>query len=120
MSEAVRVYIYDKCSTCRDALKFLKDNGIPHESLPIREQPPSVSELRQMLQAAGDLRRLFNTSGMDYRAMNLKDRLPGMTTDEALELLSTHGNLVKRPFLLTKDGGLTGFKPVEWEALLGR
>lgn len=116
-----RVYVYDRCSTCRDAVKFLRELGVPHETAPIREQPPTVAELRRMLAVkGGNLRKLFNTSGNDYKALGLKDRLPSMTEDEALELLSGNGMLVKRPFLLTADGGLTGFKREEWEAFFGK
>lgn len=114
----VRIYLYDRCDTCRKARRFLESRGIPFTALPIRGQPPTVAELQQMLRLTGDLRRLFNTSGQDYKAMDLKNRLPALTETEALALLHAHGNLVKRPFLLLPDGGgTTGFKPAEWEAL---
>ena len=114
----VRIYLYDRCDTCRKAAKFLKERGIVPVMMPVREQPPTVAELQRMLAITGSLRRLFNTSGGDYKAMNLTARLPDLSEAEALELLSLHGNLVKRPFLLTGDGGGTvGFKPEEWEAL---
>jgi arsenate reductase len=115
-----RVYVYAKCSTCRDALRLLDERGVPHEVVPIREQPPTVAELRRMLGfLGGDVRRLFNSSGMDYRAMGLKDRLPQMSQDDALELLSQQGNLVKRPFALTADRGVVGFKREQWDTFLG-
>ena len=114
----VRIYLYDRCDTCRKAGKFLKERGIVPQMVPIREQPPTVPELKRMLAITGSLRRLFNTSGGDYKAMNLAARLPGLSETEALDLLSRHGNLVKRPFLLMGDGrGVVGFKPEEWEAL---
>ncbi len=114
----VRIYLYDRCDTCRKVVKFLKERGILPQIVPIREQPPTVAELERMLAITGSLRRLFNTSGGDYKAMNLMVRLPVLSEAEALELLSRHGNLVKRPFLLTGDGrGTVGFKPEEWEAL---
>jgi arsenate reductase len=82
----------------------------------IRETPPTKSELKSALAAhGGDLRRLFNTSGMDYRAMSLKDRLPSMCEAEALELLSSNGNLVKRPFLIGNGISLVGFQPDAWK-----
>ncbi|MFZ9941550.1 MAG: arsenate reductase family protein [Luteolibacter sp.] len=115
----LKVYIYQKCSTCRDALKWLDAHGIKHEAKAIRETPPTVSELKVALKAAGgDLRKIFNTSGMDYRAMGLKDRLPNMTEKEALEMLSTHGNLVKRPFVIGDGISLVGFKEAAWRSAL--
>jgi arsenate reductase (glutaredoxin) len=115
----LRVYAYEKCDTCRRALKFLGARGLRAEVVPIREQPPSLAELRKVLRALdGDLRRLFNTSGKEYRALGLKDRLPAMTGAQALEALSRNGNLVKRPFLVTAAGGTTGFNEAEWRALL--
>jgi arsenate reductase len=95
----VRVYAYEKCSTCRNALKFLAAHGVKAEVIPIRERPPTKTELKQMLGLmGGELRRLFNTSGLDYKALGMKDRLPGMSESEAIDLLSQNGNLVKRRF----------------------
>jgi arsenate reductase len=114
----LRVWAYSGCDTCRKALRFLAEHAIAHEVLPIREQPPGVAELRAMLgHVGGDLRRLFNTSGGDYKALKMKDRLPAMSVNEALALLAQHGNLVKRPFALGADHGTTGFKPEEWTRL---
>jgi len=113
----MKVYAYQGCSTCRKALTWLKSHGIEAEVLPIRETPPSISELRATLQArGGDLRALFNTSGLDYRAMDLKSKLPSMSVDDALTLLSTHGNLVKRPLLVDAkaDIHLVGFQEADW------
>ena len=118
---SLRVYVYDKCSTCRDALKFLAERKIAHEAVPIREQPPTVAELRGMLtHVGGEVRRLFNSSGLDYKAMNLKERLPKLSLDEALALLASNGRLVKRPFALSADSGVVGFKPAEWERFVSR
>lgn len=115
----VRVYTYEKCSTCRNALKFLTARGVKAEVIPIREQPPTKTELKRMLVLmGGELRRLFNTSGNDYKALGMKNRLPGMTEADALELLSKNGNLVKRPFLLTKDGGTVGFDEDVWKKVV--
>ena len=116
---SLRVWAYAGCDTCRKAQRFLAERKIAHELIAIREQPPGVAELRAMLaQVGGDLRRLFNTSGLDYRTLNMKERLPKMSVDEALALLATNGNLVKRPFALGKNRGAVGFKPEEWERLV--
>lgn len=113
------IYVYQNCSTCRDALKWLKANGIPHQSKPIRETPPTPAELATALLAcAGDLRKLFNTSGQDYRALGLKDQLPMMSEAAAIELLSSQGNLVKRPFLIHGSTVLLGFKEEVWASAL--
>ena len=115
----LKLYAYKGCSTCRYAVKWLNAHQIAFEELAIRETPPSVAELKTMLAAkGGDLRPLFNTSGLDYRALNLKDKLPGMTEAEALKLLSENGNLIKRPFALDAKAGvaLVGFKEPEWLA----
>jgi arsenate reductase len=114
------VYVYQKCSTCRDALKWLAARGIEHEIRAIRETPPPVDELRAALDASGgELKRLINTSGNDYRALGLKDKLPGLTETEVLVLLSQNGNLVKRPFLMGDGVTLNGFKPDVWEKAMG-
>ena len=115
----LRFYEYKNCDTCRRAKKFLEARGVAFEAIPIREQPPMRAELTRMLAVyGGEVRRLFNTSGGDYKAMQLAERLPKLSTDEALALLASNGNLVKRPFLLTDKGGLVGFKQPEWEKLL--
>ncbi|MCH8473652.1 MAG: arsenate reductase family protein [Opitutales bacterium] len=112
------VYTYQKCSTCRKATDWLRRQGLPFEEKPIRETPPTQSELAQMLRHKnGEIRKLFNTSGMDYRALGLKDKLSEMSTDEAFALLESNGNLVKRPFLLTNKGGAVGFREPEWKTL---
>ena len=116
----IRFYEYEKCSTCRTARKWLDARGIAYQRIPIRENPPTEAELGEMLRAhGGDLRRLFNTSGGDYKAMHLKERLSELKDTEALELLSMHGNLVKRPFLLGNGHALIGFKPEIWEQSFG-
>lgn len=116
---SLRVYAYEKCDTCRKALKFLAARKVDAEVIPIREQPPTVAELRKMLgYVDGDLRKLFNTAGQDYRALDMKTRLPKLSVDEALALLSKNGNLVKRPFALTTKSGVVGFREEEWEQFL--
>lgn len=114
------IYVYQKCSTCRDALKWLDRHGIAHEVKAIRETPPTVAELKVALTArGGDVRKLFNTSGVDYRELGMKDKLPAMGEAAALDLLSKNGNLVKRPFLIEGTKTLVGFKEAEWGAVLG-
>ena len=113
------VYVYQKCSTCRDALKWLDAHRIAYQVKAIRETPPSPTELAAAHQAlGGKLSKIFNTSGIDYRALGLKDQLPTMSETEAFDLLSKNGNLVKRPFLIGEDKLLVGFKPADWEKAL--
>src|SRR4051812_5262597 len=101
----VKVYEYAKCSTCKKALSFLKKNDVAFTAVAIAETPPSKAELKRMLRHVGNLKRLFNTSGQLYRELKLSERLPGMTEEQALELLSKNGKLVKRPFLLAGAAG---------------
>ncbi len=119
------VYTYAKCSTCRDAVKWLRAHNLAFAEKPIRETPPAPAELRAMLALqGGQLRKLFNTSGQDYRELGLKDKLPAMSEADAFKLLASNGNLVKRPFVLgrakTGQVGLVGFKPDEWTAALAQ
>ena len=116
---ALRVYTYKNCGTCRNAVKFLNARGVKFAEVPIREQAPTIRELQRMLaHYDGEIRKLFNTSGQDYRALGLGPKLDVMGEDEALGLLAANGNLVKRPFVVAKEGGLVGFKPEEWERLV--
>jgi arsenate reductase (glutaredoxin) len=111
----LKVYVYQKCGTCNQALKFLESKKIEFEKIPIRDNPPSIAEIKKQLQFQnGEIKKLFNTSGQDYRELNLKEKLPSMNLAEQIKLLSTNGNLVKRPFLLGEDFGLVGFKIDEW------
>lgn len=112
----VRVYEYEKCSTCRSALKFLGARKTAYQKVPIVDSPPTMAELKAMLALTGDLKRLFNTSGVVYREMGLGEKLKTMSEGEALSLLAKNGKLVKRPFVLLKDRGLLGFKEDEWKA----
>lgn len=114
------VYTYKNCSTCRKAVKWLDARDIAYTEKPIRDTPPTKAELKRMLAAQdGQLKKLFNTSGGDYRAMKLGEKLPDMTVAEAVDLLNANGNLVKRPFLLAEGVGLVGFKEDIWSAALG-
>lgn len=115
----MKIYQLANCDSCRRAVKWLRAHDIPFESRAIREQPPSAGELRTMLQARhGEVRRLFNTAGTDYREQKLGEKLPGMDEAEALGLLEANGNLVKRPFLIGDAVALVGFDEKEWESTL--
>lgn len=111
---------YPPCSTCKKAKKWLDDNGIAYTARHIKEDNPSYEELKVWLQSSGlPLKKVFNTSGLQYRALELKDKLPTMTEEEQLRLLATDGMLVKRPIIVTDDGKvLTGFKEADWANLL--
>lgn len=111
---------YPKCSTCKKAKKWLDEHGCRYEDRHIKEQNPTVSELKEWHKKSGmPLKKFFNTSGMLYKEMNLKDRLKDMGEEEQYELLASDGMLVKRPVLVTEDTVVTGFKEAEWEKLLG-
>lgn len=114
----LKFYGYKNCGTCRKASKWLDAQGLAYTAIPIREQPPTEAELKKMLRYVdGELKRLFNVSGGDYRALNLKVKLPAMSRDEAIELLHGNGNLVKRPFVLSGNTGTVGFKEETWREL---
>ena len=106
---------YEKCTTCQKARRFLQENGADFTERPIREQNPTAEELRAWQQKSGlPLRRFFNTSGLLYKSLDLKNTLPSMSEDEMLKLLATDGMLVKRPLLVGDDFVLVGFKETEW------
>ena len=112
---SMKIYTYKNCGSCKKATKWLDTQGISYDERPIRESPPSVNELKQMLDfQEGDLRKLFNTAGSDYRELDMKFKLPKMSQAEALNLLNSRGNLVKRPFVLGDSFGLVGFKEDLW------
>ena len=112
----MKIYTYKNCSTCKKAVKWLDAQGLSYEELPIRETPPKEAELKAMLNYYdGETKKLFNTAGGDYRKMDMKNRLPKLSETEVFELLTTYGNLVKRPFLLGAEFGAVGFKEAEWE-----
>ncbi len=111
----LKVYTYANCGTCRKAVSFLNANHVYFQEIPIRETPPSVAELKTMLGAyEGNLRKLFNTSGLDYKSMGLSEKLPTMSQADALKLLSSNGNLVKRPFVIGEKAALVGFDELAW------
>ena len=110
---------YPKCSTCQKAKKWLEEHGVEYQDRHIKEENPSAQELKGWLEKSGlPLKKFFNTSGMLYRELGLKERLPEMTQEEQLELLATDGMLVKRPLVIGADFVLTGFRPEEWEEKL--
>jgi len=116
----MKLYQYPKCSTCRKATKFLNDKGIEFTSIDITEQPPTVAQLNSMLASYdGEVKKLFNTSGVQYRELNMKEKLPDMSAEQAVKLLSTNGKLIKRPFLLNGEGqGIVGFKEADWSEFI--
>jgi arsenate reductase len=113
------VYLHSKCSTCQNAKSFLEGKKIPVVIKDIVKEPPSFEELEKMFEFQnGNLTKLLNTSGQLYKEMELSKKLKDMTVSEVLSLLSSHGMLIKRPFLLGDDVGLTGFKEEEWNRKL--
>ncbi len=112
----MKVLVYRKCSTCRKALKWLEDHQVFFEERPIIEENPSYEELKEWYEKSGlPLKKFFNTSGMLYKQMNLKEKLKEMSEEEQLKLLATDGMLVKRPLVVGGGFVLTGFKENEWE-----
>ena len=110
---------YPPCSTCQKAKKWLDDHSLSYPDRHIKQQNPSYEELKAWHEASGmPLKRFFNTSGLAYKALNLKERLPQMSEDEQLYLLASDGMLVKRPLLIAEDRILIGFKESEWTSLL--
>ena len=110
---------YAKCTTCQKAKKWLDANHISYEVRPIKEENPDAEELKECQKRSGlPLKKFFNTSGLLYKSMQLKDRLPEMTEEEQYALLATDGMLVKRPMLIGDDFVLVGFKEAQWEETL--
>jgi arsenate reductase len=106
---------YPKCTTCQKAKKFLVDNGVNFTARHIKEENPTFEELKLWYEKSGlPLKRFFNTSGLLYKSMDLKNKIPEMTEEEQLKLLSTDGMLVKRPILITDNKILVGFRENEW------
>lgn len=109
---------YPKCTTCKKAKAWLEGNGVAFDDRHIVEQNPTAEELKAWWEKSGlPLKKFFNTSGMLYKEMQLKDKLPEMSEEEQIELLSTNGMLVKRPLIILEDFVLVGFKEAEWERL---
>lgn len=115
----IKVYCYSRCTTCKKALEWLKNNGIEHEVIDIKADHPDKETLRDYYNTSGlPLKRFFNTSGIQYREMELSKKLAGMSEEEQLSLLATDGMLVKRPLVVGDGFVLTGFREEEWAAKL--
>lgn len=113
------VLVYRKCSTCQRAFKWLEEHKVEFEERPIVEDNPSYEELKAWYEKSGlPLKKFFNTSGMLYKEMKLKDKLAEMSEEEQLRLLATNGMLVKRPLVIGEDYVLVGFKEKEWETVI--
>mgnify|MGYP005645670959 CR=1 FL=1 len=112
----MKIYQYEKCETCKKALRWLKDRNIEFISLPIREKTPSKKEFLQMIKSHdGQLKKLFNTSSKDYRDPDVKNKIPDLSQEQIISLLQERGNLIKRPFVVGDGIALQGFKPDLWE-----
>ena len=110
---------YPKCSTCKKAKKWLIDNNIEFQDRNIVEDTPNKKELKKWItESKKDIKKFFNTSGLKYKELNLKERLSNMTNDEKIKLLSSDGMLIKRPLLITDNNILTGFREKEWQETL--
>ena len=110
---------YPKCTTCQKAKKWLESQGIAYTERNIAEENPTYKELKEWYKKSGlPLKRFFNTSGLLYKSMQLKDKLPEMSEEEQIDLLASDGMLVKRPLLVTDRGVFPGFREAEWENLL--
>ena len=115
----MKVFAYRKCSTCMKALKWLEVHNVEFEERAIKKENPTYEELKEWQSRSGlPLKKFFNTSGLLYKNMQLKDKLPNMTEEEQLRLLATDGMLVKRPFVVDGDLVLTGFREAEWKEKL--
>jgi len=115
----VKVYCYNRCTTCKKALKWLDDHGVAYEQADIKTDHPDEDSLRKYHAISGlPLKRFWNSSGIPYREMGLSKKLPSMSEDEQYALLATDGMLVKRPLLVGEDFVLTGFKEDEWKKKL--
>ena len=110
---------YPKCTTCQKAKKWLDDNNISYESRNIKEENPTAEEIKKLWAISGlPLKKFFNTSGLLYKSMGLKDKLDGMSDEEKINLLAADGMLIKRPILADENTVLIGFKPAQWEEKL--
>lgn len=115
----IKLIGYPKCSTCKNAEKFLKDNKLDYKYINIKNNTPSIKELDNYIKLSlKNINKFFNTSGLLYRKMSLKDKINNMTYEEKLKLLSSDGMLIKRPILVLNDKVLLGFKKEEWEKIL--
>jgi arsenate reductase len=116
----IKIYCYNRCSTCQKALKFLDENNIKYDLIDIKENNPDLNQIKELHQKSSlDIKKLFNTSGLLYKELELSKKLNEMTLDKKYELLASNGMLVKRPILITDNNVLFGFKIDEWKKVLG-
>ncbi len=115
----MKLYSYNKCGTCRKAIKYLEGKNIKFELIDITETPPSKQILKSGVKVKG-LQKLFNTSGVQYRELKIKDKIKTMTEAEALDLLASNGRLIKRPVAVDKDKITVGFDPDEFKKIWGK
>jgi len=115
----MKIYSYSKCGTCRNAIKDLEAKKIKFEVIDITENPPSKNVLKSAVKAKG-LKKLFNTSGVQYRELKIKDRLKSMTEAQAIDLLASNGRLIKRPIVVDKDKITIGFNADEYKQVWGK
>ncbi|MFD2671305.1 arsenate reductase family protein [Marinicrinis sediminis] len=115
------IYHYPSCSTCRKAIKWLEENGHPLNKIHIVDSPPTKEQLQAIQLGAGtELKKLFNTSGQRYRELNIKEKLPNLSEDEQLDLLASHGKLIKRPLVTDGHQATIGFKEAQYEQVWGK
>ena len=115
----MKIYQYPKCTTCKKALKYLDDRNKKYENINIKENNPNKKELKEYIKTSGkEINKFFNTSGLKYKELNLKDKLKTMSDEEKLDLLASDGMLVKRPILVNDNTVLVGFKEEEWAKIL--
>jgi arsenate reductase len=114
----ITAYLYNKCGTCRKAKKWLDEQGVAYNEVPIVDEPPTKEQLRAYWQQSGlELKKFFNTSGQSYRELGLKDRLKDMSEEEMLDLLASDGKLIKRPLIVGEGKTTVGFKEEEMEKM---
>ena len=115
----MKIYQYPKCTTCKKALKYLDDRNKKYENINIKENNPNKKELKEYIKTSGkEINKFFNTSGLKYKELNLKDKLKTMSDEEKLDLLASDGMLVKRPILVNDNTVLVGFKEEEWAKII--
>jgi arsenate reductase len=114
----IKAYMYNKCGTCRKAKKWMDEQGVAYEEIPIVETPPSEGEIREIWKKSGvELKKMFNTSGQSYKELGLKDKLKTMSEDEMFKLLASDGKLLKRPLIVSDDRATVGFKEENMEQI---
>lgn len=116
----ITYYTYPKCGTCRKAKKWLDENAVEYMEVNIAETPPTAEQLQKFVTTSGlDIKKFFNTSGMKYRELQLKDKLPAMTDEEKFQLLASDGMLIKRPLVTSEEKVTVGFKEQQFDEIWG-